>query len=127
MPAPRRQPPRKRRVSSIISVPDTADESSDAKGKGRPVAKKARSDSAVGGSSRPLPRPAVKKVEVLLSPRKPAPAQRIDPVRDLQRLRGEIHDLITALIEKYEEIARYNAVLAKGKGKGKGKAKEGDE
>ena len=42
-------------------------------------------------------------------------------------VRGEIHDLITALIEKYEEIARYNAVLVKGKGKGKGKAKEGEE
>jgi hypothetical protein len=122
--SPRRQPARKRRVSSAVSIPDTVEDSSDADAGGRPAAKKARSDTTLGGpgpsrakAPRPKPTPARAVPQVVLQARR-VPAT-FDPMRDLQRLEEDVAAAFAAVRARWEGMAWANVAEAQGKGKGK--------
>jgi hypothetical protein len=124
VPSPRRQPARKRTVSSVIDVADTGDESSGSGGRGRLATKKARSDTALGGPgpsrgrpARPRPTQARAVPQVVLQARR-VPVM-FDPIRDLQRLEEDIVAAFAVVRARWEEMARANAAQAHGKGKGK--------
>jgi hypothetical protein len=118
------QPARKRRVSSAVSIPDTVEDSSDANAGGRPAAKKARSDTALGGpgpSRVKAPRPRLTQAravpQVVLQARR-APAT-FDPMRDLQKLEEDVAAAFAAVRARWEGMAYANMAQAQGKGKGK--------
>jgi hypothetical protein len=112
----RRKPSCKRPAGSAISVTDSDEDSSGSGERGRPVAKKARSDTAVGGPgpSRPKPRPKGRPEVVLTSRRDPAT---FDPVRDVQQLREEILSAIATVLNRWGEMAQANVLQGKGRGK----------
>jgi hypothetical protein len=112
-----RRPTRKRRGSSA-SVVEIGDDSGEEEQDERPAAKKARSDSAVGGKGTARPRPvqARARPQVVLARRAPAT---FDPMRDLQQLEDSVVAAFASLRARWEDMAHSNASQAKGKGKAK--------
>jgi hypothetical protein len=102
-----------------VSVMEIEDASDEEERKGRPAAKKARSDTAVGGggASRPQPVRARPRPQVVITARR-APAT-FDPMRDLQQLEEQVGAAFAAVRARWEEMAHQNVPQSKGKGKGK--------
>jgi hypothetical protein len=111
-----RQPVRKCPTSPTISVPNTDEESSGSGGQKRPAAKKARSNTAVGGPavSCPRPRPKARPKVVMVTRRALAT---FDLVCDMQQLREEVLVAFTMLIGRWEGMAWANVLQGKGRGK----------